>query len=139
MKAPPVLLTPCSFCYRVSLAEGVSTGRVGKRKRKGFKLSAQCDGFCYYSDLISQTQTKTKTQDTGHTGTNIHTHKYILTPPVMCPQQLPGLHWMNNFLIPKFTWGPQCFNCSKKSYICWFDSTGLSPSFETQRMLIEMV
>ena len=38
----------------------------------GFKLSAQCDGFCYYSDLISQTQTKT--QDTGHTGTNIITH-----------------------------------------------------------------
>ena len=39
-----------------------------------------------------------------HTGTNIftQTYKYILTPPVMCAQQLPLLHWMNNFLIQNF-------------------------------------
>ena len=29
------------------------------------------------------------------------THPYISTPPVMCSQQLPLLHWMNNSLISK--------------------------------------
>ena len=28
-------------------------------------------------------------------------HKYILTPPVMCSQQLSVLHWINNSLISK--------------------------------------
>ena len=31
-----------------------------------------------------------------------HPYKYILTPPVMCSQQLSVLHWMNNLLILKF-------------------------------------
>ena len=37
----------------------------------------------------------------GHTGTNrlTHIYKYILTPPPLCTQQLPVLHWMNNLLI----------------------------------------
>ena len=41
---------------------------------------------------------------TGHTRTNrlIHTYKYILTPAVMCTQQLPVLHWMNTLLIQTF-------------------------------------
>ena len=30
-----------------------------------------------------------------------HPHEYILTPPVMCLQQLPVLHWMNNLLTSK--------------------------------------
>ena len=52
----------------------------------------------------------------GHTGTNRMTHiyKYILTPPVLCTQQLPVLHWMNNLLIQmvqKFT--------LKRSIISW--------------------
>ena len=51
--------------------------------------------FCYYSDRLT------------HTGTQgpifLHTFKYILTAPVTCAQQLPVLHWINNFLIQKFT------------------------------------
>ena len=31
------------------------------------------------------------------------TYKYLLTPPVMCTQQLPVWHWMNNMPIEKFT------------------------------------
>ena len=42
---------------------------------------------------------------TGHAETNIFTltYKYTLTSPDMCALQLPVLHWMNNFLIKKFT------------------------------------
>ena len=42
---------------------------------------------------------------TGHTRINIliHTHKDILTPPVLCTHQLPVLHWMNKFLIQKLS------------------------------------
>ena len=40
----------------------------------------------------------------GHTGTSIltHSYKYIMTPPVMCAQWLPVLHWMNSFLIQNY-------------------------------------
>ena len=42
---------------------------------------------------------------TGHAATNIFTltYKYTLTSPDMCALQLPVLHWLNNFLIKKFT------------------------------------
>ena len=42
--------------------------------------------------------------NTGNTGTNTFTHiyKYTFTAPVMCPHQLPILHWMNNFPTYKF-------------------------------------
>ena len=30
-----------------------------------------------------------------------HPYKYILTPPVVCSQQLSVLHWLNNSLISK--------------------------------------
>ena len=42
---------------------------------------------------------------TRHTGTNrlTHIYKYILTPSVICTQQLPVLHWMKTLLIQKFT------------------------------------
>ena len=37
---------------------------------------------------------------TGHTGTNrlTLTYEYILTPPVMCTQQLPVLQWIINLI-----------------------------------------
>ena len=40
---------------------------------------------------------------TAHSGTSKLTdpYKYIFTSPVMCSQQLPLLHWMNNSLISK--------------------------------------
>ena len=31
----------------------------------------------------------------------LHTHKYILAPPVMCTQKLPVLQWMNNILTQR--------------------------------------
>ena len=41
----------------------------------------------------------------GGTETNwlTHIYEYILTPPVMCTQQLLALHWMNDLLIQNFT------------------------------------
>ena len=43
----------------------------------------------------------TQTHDT-HTWANrlTHSYKHILTPPIMCPQQLSVLHWMNNSQCP---------------------------------------
>ena len=43
------------------------------------------------------TLTNTHSTHRGQT----HTYKYILTPPVMCSQQLSILKWMNNLLISK--------------------------------------
>ena len=42
-------------------------------------------------------------QKTLHTGANrpTHSYKYILTPSVMCSQQLHVLHRMNNLVISK--------------------------------------
>ena len=63
-----------------------------------------------------------------HSWTNrlTHPYKYILTPPVMCSQQLFVLHWLNNSLISK-TYYPKWLCYSKishlqNSYICWLDS-----------------
>ena len=47
------------------------------------------------------TQTDTYTQRPGKTFNN--TYEYILTPPVMCAQQLPVLNWINDVLIQRFT------------------------------------
>ena len=44
---------------------------------------------------------QTNTENTG-TNTFTHIYKYIFKPPVMCPHQLPILHWMNNFPRYKF-------------------------------------
>ena len=49
---------------------------------------------------ITHTHTHTHTH-TQHTGTNRLTHKYILTPPVMCSRQLSLLHLINLLLILK--------------------------------------
>ena len=78
--------------------------------------------FCWYSDLISQTQTHTQTH-TAYSGASrlTHPYKYIFSPTVMCSQQPSLLHWMNNSLISKIYF-PQCLFFSKiihlqKSYL----------------------
>ena len=75
---------------------------------------------------------------TGYSGANILTcrYRYILTPPVMCTQQLPVLHWTKTFWYKNvFYRGPQCLYCLKlahlqKSFICLLDSRRVSPSCE---------
>ena len=57
--------------------------------------------------------------------------------------QLSVLYWMNNSLISNIYF-PQCLLFSRithlrRSYICWLDSMRLTPSRETQKILIEMV
>ena len=56
--------------------------------------------FCWYSDLISHIH---KHSHAAHSRAIILTHpyKYILTPPVICLQQLSLLLWMHNSLISK--------------------------------------
>ena len=54
--------------------------------------------LCWYSDLISHTQTHTQ-RHTVHSGASRLTHPYIFTPHVMCSQQLSLLHWINSSLI----------------------------------------
>ena len=51
---------------------------------------------------------------TAHSGTNklTHPYKYMLKPPVMCPQQLSRSHWMNNSLTSKMYF-PKCLFFSK--------------------------
>ena len=82
---------------------------------------------------------------------NRPTHKYILTAPVMCSQQLSLLHWINRSLILKicffiiyllFILLYLCFsriNHLQKSRICLLNSVRLSHSCETQRILIEIM
>ena len=69
------------------------------------------------------------------------THKYILTPPVTCTQQLPVLHWIDKLLMQKFTLDRSAtfWKLHVEVIICWLDSTRLSPSCKTQRKRIEMV
>ena len=50
----------------------------------------------HYSDLISPTQDTQGPIDW-------HTYKYMLTPRVMCIQQLLVWQWINNFLFQKST------------------------------------
>ena len=45
--------------------------------------------------------THTQTNNIVHKRTNRLTHKYILTSSVMCSQQLPVSHWINQSLISK--------------------------------------
>ena len=95
--------------------------------------------FCWYSDLILQTQ-----RHPAHSGASrlTHPYKYIFRTTVTCSQQLSLLHWMNNSLIPKnFSTIP--FSVQKlftyKSHICWLDAIRLGSSCETQTVLIEIV
>ena len=75
-------------------------------------------GFCYYSELISYTHTEKHTEDTHQNKYRLtHTHKYILTPSVMCTKQLPVLHWMKTLLIQKFTLKRSTISLLLKN--CW--------------------
>ena len=73
--------------------------------------------LCWYSDLISHTQTHTRTE-TQHTQRPVTTrpYKYIITPIVVCSQQPSLLHWMNNSLISKIYF-PQCLFFSKTIHL----------------------
>ena len=66
---------------------------------------------------------------------HIYLCKYILTPPVLCSQQLSLWHSMNNQKLTLQTL--QCLGCSKitdlwKSHISWLNSIRLISSNETQ-------
>ena len=83
---------------------------------------------------------------TARTGASRLAHPYnILTPPVLCSQQLSVLHWMNNSIIIinnskiYFTEFHNGFAFWKFLLICWLNSVRLSSSNETQRILIDMV
>ena len=108
-KPPPQHLTHCSFCCLVFLAiilwiytcqallQYSQINLAVCFMQQGVKFT----GFLLvvWFDII-HTQRRT-----AHTGVNILTQscKYILSPPVMCSQQLSVLHWKNNLLISKFT------------------------------------
>ena len=67
----------------------------------------------------------------------INWHNDLLTPPVMCSQQLSTLHWMNNSMISKLYFPQRLFIC--KSNISVIRCNKLSSSCETQIILIEMI
>ena len=67
-----------------------------------FKFTDDTEDMVFASTLIWFTHTLTNTQNT-QTNRLTHKHKYILTPPVVCTQQIAVLHWMNNLLIQKVT------------------------------------
>ena len=71
---------------------------------------------CLCSVLISPTH---KQGHTAHTGANrlTHPYKYILTPPVMCSQQLSVLHWMNNLPTSTFTLQVSTISLTCRSHI----------------------
>ena len=90
--------------------------------------------------LLLSFNTKNRETHTGHTGVNILTLTYKYT--VMC--HLYYIEWITFQYISLLYKGLQCLFCSKithlyKSYICWLDSTRLSPSCEAQSILIEMI
>ena len=63
-------------------------------------LRSNTCAFCWYSDLISQTQ-----RHTAHSGANrlTHPYKYILTPLVMCSKKLSVCITLSDSLYQKFT------------------------------------
>ena len=54
-----------------------------------------------------------------HTATNklTNTYKYMLTPPVMCTQQVLVLHWMNSLMIQKFSLQRPTMSLLFKNYL----------------------
>ena len=68
-------------------------------KQQGIKIT-EAWGFCWYSDLLSHTQTKTYNLLTWSKRLT-HPKKILLTPSVMCSQQL--FHSINNCWCQKFT------------------------------------
>ena len=62
-------------------------------------------------------------------------YKYILTPSVMCSEQLHQI-----FVLQSSTMSLLFkIYCSQKLHICWLDSLRPDSSHETQRILIDMV
>ena len=117
----PALLTslfsnfPLLFCFLIYLAECVITPQhhlaapcclfYARRYRIYWRIDTD---HMVLASVVSWYPTKTNTHT--HTGQTkhltirtIHTYKYILTPPVMCAQQLPVLNWINDVLIQRFT------------------------------------
>ena len=81
---------------------------------------------------------------TAHIGAKRLTHKYILTTPLMCSQQLSALNEsltdIRNLLYRDSQY--LCFSKItdlQKSAICWLDSVRIVTSCETQRIFIEIV
>ena len=89
----------------------------------------------WYHTHTPNTNTKTKTHSTLRGAIDLtHPYKYILTPPVVCLQQLSALQWKNNSLIskvysPKYVFSFQ--NLLVEVNICWLDAVRLSSSCET--------
>ena len=140
---------PFDFCH-VNFLLGQSSGKnreaayfscppAGALLAKLFtRICLMWQDFCYYSDLISHIET---TSYRTNWDQKTDTHKYILTPPVTCTQQLPVLHWIDKLLMQKFTLDRSAtfWKLHVEVIICWLDSTRLSPSCKTQRKRIEMV
>ena len=113
--------------------------------QQGVKFTEVWHIMQFLASTLIWYHTDTQTRHTAHSGANKLTHSYksILTPPIMCSQQLCVLQWMNNSLISK-NYFRQCicflkFNLLLKSYICWLDSIRVSSSRETQAKLIKMM
>ena len=78
---------------------------------------------CWYSNLILQTHTHTRTHTT-HTlaGANrlTHPYEYILTPPVASSQQLSLLKWMNK-------------RCNETIFFLWNTNTNINDVNKKER------
>ena len=88
--------------------------------------------FFLYCDLILHTL-----RHSSQTRANRMTppYKYILTPSVMCSEQLHQI-----FVLQSSTMSLLFkIYCSQKLHICWLDSLRPDSSHETQRILIDMV
>ena len=72
--------------------------------QQGVKFTEVWHIIWFFTSLWFDTTQTHKQRHIAHSGVNwlTHPYKYILTPPVMCSQQLCALHWMNNLLISKF-------------------------------------
>ena len=90
--------------------------------QQGIKCTELWHIMCFFywcSDLIPHTQT-----DTAHSGAIrlTHLYNYILTPPVICSQQLPLLHQMIKWIIDwyqKFTFIYLLIRCYKTRFFLW--------------------
>ena len=127
-----------------SLVPGARCCVLCKKVPNLVKVWHEWQNFWQYFDLRSHTKRQTHT---GHTSTNRMTRTYacILTPPVVSTLQLPVFTewitcWYKNLLYRY----PQCLcfleiTYLQRLYTFWLGSRKLSPSCETQRILIKMV
>ena len=112
---------------------------------RGLTHTAYSGDTLLVTGTVTWYQTHTQTHTDPGAGRLTHLYNYILTPLVMCSQQLLLLHWMIKWIIhwyQKFTFHnvfsfQKLFAC-KKWYIYWLDAIRLVSSCETQILLIEM-